>query len=102
MPATTTSASCGAEILQTQHPLVPIVRALTAAAGDAGRYVHYGATTQDIMDTACVLQVRDGLALLTAISTTSGTASHPSRGTTPRRRWPAARTASTQSPSRSA
>ena len=55
-----------AAILQTQHPLVPIVRALTAAAGDAGRYVHYGATTQDIMDTACVLQVRDGLALLTA------------------------------------
>jgi 3-carboxy-cis,cis-muconate cycloisomerase len=55
----------GTEILQTQHPLVPIVRALTAAAGDAGRYVHYGATTQDIMDTACVLQVRDGLALLT-------------------------------------
>ena len=55
-----------AAILETQHPLVPIVRALTAAAGDSGRYVHYGATTQDIMDTGCVLQVRDGLALLTA------------------------------------
>ena len=53
-------------ILSTQHPIVPLVRALTLAAGDSGRYVHYGATTQDIMDTACVLQVRDGLALLTA------------------------------------
>jgi 3-carboxy-cis,cis-muconate cycloisomerase len=54
------------EILSTQHPLVPLVRALTLAAGESGRYVHYGATTQDIMDTACVLQVRDGLALLSA------------------------------------
>lgn len=55
-----------AEMLSTQHPLVPLVRALTLAAGESGRYVHYGATTQDIMDTACVLQVRDGLELLTA------------------------------------
>jgi 3-carboxy-cis,cis-muconate cycloisomerase len=55
-----------AAINATQHPLVPLVRALTAAAGDSGRYVHYGATTQDIMDTACVLQVRAGLELLSA------------------------------------
>jgi adenylosuccinate lyase/3-carboxy-cis,cis-muconate cycloisomerase len=54
------------EITATQHPLVPLVRALTAAAGDSGRYVHYGATTQDVMDTACVLQVRSGLELLDA------------------------------------
>ena len=53
-----------AAIAATQHPLVPLVRALTAASGDAGRYVHYGATTQDIMDTACVLQVRAGLDLV--------------------------------------
>ena len=32
--------------------------------GESGRYVHWGATTQDIMDTAVVLQVRDGLALI--------------------------------------
>ena len=32
--------------------------------GEAGRYVHWGATTQDIMDTAVVLQVRDALALV--------------------------------------
>jgi 3-carboxy-cis,cis-muconate cycloisomerase len=53
-----------AEIAATQHPLVPLVRTLTAAAGEAGRYVHYGATTQDIMDTGAVLQVRAGLELL--------------------------------------
>jgi 3-carboxy-cis,cis-muconate cycloisomerase len=55
-----------AAISATQHPLVPLVRAMTAAAGESGRYVHYGATTQDIMDTACVLQVRAGLNLLSA------------------------------------
>jgi len=47
-----------------QHPLVPTVRALAEAAGDAGQYVHWGATTQDIMDTAMVLQVRAALDLV--------------------------------------
>ena len=32
--------------------------------GEAGRYVHWGATTQDIMDTAVVLQVRAGLEII--------------------------------------
>ena len=32
--------------------------------GEAGRYVHWGATTQDIMDTAVVLQVRAGLKIV--------------------------------------
>src|SRR6202165_5547920 len=32
--------------------------------GDAGRYVHWGATTQDIMDTAVVLQLRAGLKII--------------------------------------
>jgi 3-carboxy-cis,cis-muconate cycloisomerase len=32
--------------------------------GEAGRYVHWGATTQDIMDTAVILQVRDGLKII--------------------------------------
>jgi 3-carboxy-cis,cis-muconate cycloisomerase len=32
--------------------------------GEAGRYVHWGATTQDIMDTATVLQISAGLALV--------------------------------------
>ena len=37
-----------------------------AAAGEAGGWTHWGATTQDIMDTATVLQVREGLALIRA------------------------------------
>jgi 3-carboxy-cis,cis-muconate cycloisomerase len=47
------------------YPIVPLVKALgQACAGDAGRFVHWGATTQDIIDTALVLQLRDGLDLI--------------------------------------
>jgi 3-carboxy-cis,cis-muconate cycloisomerase len=47
------------------YPIVPLVKALShACVGDAGRYVHWGATTQDIIDTALVLQLRDGLELI--------------------------------------
>ena len=40
------------------YPILPLVHQLAEAAGEAGRYVHWGATTQDIMDTATVLQIR--------------------------------------------
>ena len=44
---------------------IPLAKALTAkVGGDAGRYVHWGATSQDVIDTALVLQMRDGLDLL--------------------------------------
>jgi len=46
------------------YPILPLVRQLAAQCGEAGRYLHWGATTQDIMDTAVVLQVRDALALI--------------------------------------
>ncbi|HEX5454952.1 MAG TPA: adenylosuccinate lyase family protein [Stellaceae bacterium] len=48
------------------YPILPLVRQLAEKAGEAGRWLHWGATTQDIMDTAAVLQVRDGLALIAA------------------------------------
>ena len=48
------------------YPILPLVRQLADRAGAAGRYLHWGATTQDIMDTAAVLQIRDGLALIEA------------------------------------
>ncbi|MDR7521928.1 MAG: 3-carboxy-cis,cis-muconate cycloisomerase [Armatimonadota bacterium] len=45
--------------------VVPLVRALTGlVGGDARRCVHWGATSQDVMDSAMVLQMRDGLDLL--------------------------------------
>lgn len=50
---------------QTVHPLVPLIRVLQDACdGDAGEYIHWGATTQDIMDTALVLQVKEAIAIL--------------------------------------
>lgn len=48
------------------YPILPLVHQLVAMCGDAGRYVHWGATTQDIMDTANVLQVREALELVDA------------------------------------
>jgi 3-carboxy-cis,cis-muconate cycloisomerase len=47
------------------NPVEPLVRALAEAAGDeAGRYVHWGATSQDILDTATMLVARNVLGLL--------------------------------------
>jgi adenylosuccinate lyase len=48
-------------IADSQHPLVPLIRALVERCGEHGAYVHWGATTQDIIDTGMVLQVRDAL-----------------------------------------
>ena len=50
---------------RTVHPLVPLIWQLAGRCeGDAGRWVHWGATTQDVMDTATILQLRDALALI--------------------------------------
>jgi len=46
------------------YPILPLVEQLTAAAGESGRYLHWGATTQDIMDTATVLQLRAAIAII--------------------------------------
>lgn len=46
------------------YPILPLVHQLVEQCGEAGRYVHWGATTQDIMDTADVLRVRAGLEII--------------------------------------
>jgi 3-carboxy-cis,cis-muconate cycloisomerase len=46
------------------YPILPLVRQLAAQCGEAGKFLHWGATTQDIMDTAVVLQVRDALEII--------------------------------------
>jgi 3-carboxy-cis,cis-muconate cycloisomerase len=49
------------------YPIVELVRQLGAAVpGEARGFVHWGATTQDIMDTAVILQLRAALALIEA------------------------------------
>lgn len=45
---------------KTIHPLVSMIWQLSELCeGDAGKYVHWGATTQDVMDTALILQIKD-------------------------------------------
>lgn len=54
-----------AGIDKTVHPLVSVIWQLSQRCeGEAGRYVHWGATTQDVMDTAIVLQLREALILI--------------------------------------
>ncbi|MDE2571414.1 MAG: 3-carboxy-cis,cis-muconate cycloisomerase [bacterium] len=47
------------------YPVLPVVQQLVALCRDGlGEWSHWGATTQDITDTATVLQIRDALALV--------------------------------------
>ncbi|MHB8626485.1 MAG: adenylosuccinate lyase [Aggregatilineales bacterium] len=49
---------------RTVHPLVSIIWQFSELCEfEAGRYVHWGATTQDVMDTALVLQVKEAFPL---------------------------------------
>jgi 3-carboxy-cis,cis-muconate cycloisomerase len=70
------AASCNADTLdfdllrhETEivgYPILPLVHQISKQAGESGGYVHWGATTQDIMDTAVVLQIRDAFDLIDA------------------------------------
>jgi 3-carboxy-cis,cis-muconate cycloisomerase len=55
----------GREARAAGNPAVPLVRALTEAVeGDAARFVHWGATSQDVMDTAAMLVAGRALAVI--------------------------------------
>lgn len=47
-----------------KHDTAALVRALAEACGSSGGYVHLGATSFDIVDTAMVLQLKDALDLI--------------------------------------
>ncbi len=53
------------ETTETAHPLMGVLRELERLAGSAGRYVHWGATTQDILDTAAILQLKQVYRIVT-------------------------------------
>ena len=58
-------AAIGAEIRRIKHPLVPALRALQAACGGGhGEYLHYGPTTQDVLDSGLVLQLKEAHAII--------------------------------------
>ena len=49
------------------YPVLPVVQQLVAKCKDGlGEWCHWGATTQDVTDTAMVLQIRDALVLVEA------------------------------------
>lgn len=61
-------AAIGSAAQASGNVAIPLVKALTAAVAkrdaDAARFVHWGATSQDIIDTATSLAIRDGVKLL--------------------------------------
>lgn len=60
-------ATIGREAVASATPVVPLVDALRRAVGPtAAEFVHRGATSQDVIDTAMMLVSRDGLDLLIA------------------------------------
>jgi adenylosuccinate lyase len=49
---------------QIRHDVTSVVRALSEVAGASGGYVHFGATSQDINDTATALQLKEAVGVL--------------------------------------
>jgi adenylosuccinate lyase len=47
-----------------KHDIASLVRALAEACGPSGAYVHLGATSSDIVDTARALQLKEALGLI--------------------------------------
>jgi adenylosuccinate lyase len=47
-----------------KHDIASLVRALSEVCGSSGAYVHLGATSYDIVDTANALQLKDALGLI--------------------------------------
>lgn len=79
-------AALGRAAAEAGNPVIPLVAALTRAVpSEASGWVHWGATSQDVLDTAMVLLVRRGLDLvlsdLDAIAAACARLSHEHRQT---------------------
>ncbi len=48
----------------TDHDVAAFVDVLSASAGDAGRWIHFGLTSSDVLDTALALQIRSAGAIV--------------------------------------
>jgi adenylosuccinate lyase len=46
---------------ETKHDIMAMIKAITEKSGPAGRFVHLGATSNDIVDTATALQIKRAL-----------------------------------------
>jgi len=62
---------------ETRHDIMALTRAMAEVAGEAGWCIHLGATSNDIVDTATALQLRDSIIhLRSQLCTLIGTAAH--------------------------
>ena len=53
------------QLKHTFHPIMPLIRCLEKVCqSPAGEFIHWGATTQDIMDSGTVLQLKEANALI--------------------------------------
>jgi adenylosuccinate lyase len=50
--------------IEISHDMMAIVKAISEVTGDSGRWVHYGATSNDILDTATGIQLGQTLDLI--------------------------------------
>lgn len=58
-------SAIAAEVLKVKHSLVPTIKSVQKLAGaEHGEWVHYGATTQDIVDTGFMLQLKAAHAII--------------------------------------
>ena len=54
------------ELEQARHPIMPLIRCLARACDpEAAEFIHWGATTQDVLDTGLVLQLRSTHGIVT-------------------------------------
>jgi adenylosuccinate lyase len=57
------TARMSADIRRMRHSLVPFLTQLEEQLGEHGEWLHYGVTTQDVIDTGMVLQIKEAHAI---------------------------------------
>jgi adenylosuccinate lyase len=86
-------AALGEAIATAGNSAIPLVKALgkqiAARSAEAERYVHLGATSQDVMDSGLVLQLRQALELIESDLARSPTLATQAQRMRPRH-WPGA------------
>ena len=64
VPEKTTKERVSEIEAETRHDIMALTKAMAESAGEAGWCIHLGATSNDIVDTAVALQLRDSITLL--------------------------------------
>ncbi|VAW34094.1 Adenylosuccinate lyase @ SAICAR lyase [hydrothermal vent metagenome] len=57
-------AAIAEEYTRNRNSLMPVIKALRQACGSAGEFVHYGATTQDVIDSGQIIALKQVLKII--------------------------------------